>query len=104
MSEINNSGFNPKDVKVQPYTATNNVKPEEKAAVAPEAQQKDASAPVTEALGKSLVSVDNHDADMQRLLNNPKIADTSDKLYNAAVNAGVSAPEAATFATAPTTK
>jgi len=101
MSEINNSGFNPKDVKVQPYTSTSNAnKPEEKA-VTPEPQQKDASAPVTEALGKSLVSVDNHDADMQRLLNNPKIADTSDKMYNAAIGAGVSAPEAATFATAP---
>lgn len=101
MSEINNSGFNPaKDIKVQPYTApTNANKPEEKAV--PEAQQKDASAPVTEALGKSQVKVDNHDADMQKLLANPTIADTSDKLYNAAVKAGVSAPEAATFATAP---
>ena len=43
--------------------------------------------------------VDNHDADMQRLLNNPKLAEVSDKMFNAATNAGLSYPEAATFAT-----
>jgi len=100
MSEINNSGFNPKDVKVQAYAAKNvSPKAEEKAQTeAP--QQKDASNAVTESLGKSQVKVDNHDADMQRLLQNPKIAEVSDQMYNAAIKAGVSAPEAATFATA----
>lgn len=101
MSEINNSGLNPKDIKLQSaYAPANNAPAKADSAAAPkEAQQKDASAPVEEALGKSMVKVDNHDADMQKLLNNPKVAETSDKMFNAATKAGVGYPEAATFAT-----
>ena len=99
MSEINNNGFNPnKEIKMPQASSLNstngnkNINPVEK-------QQTDASAPVSEALGKSMVKVDNHDADMQRLLKNPKLAEVSDKMFNAACNAGLSYPEAATFAT-----
>ena len=43
--------------------------------------------------------VDNHDADMQRLLKNPQLAEVSDKMFNAACKAGVAYPEADSFAT-----
>lgn len=98
MSEINNNGFNPnKEIKIQP-TTLNNAQFKNTSNVE-EKQQKDASAPVSEALGKSMVKVDNHDADMQRLLKNPQLAVVSDKMYEAACRAGISYPEAATFAT-----
>lgn len=100
MSEINNSGFNPnKEIKMPQPTSVNNVSNNAQGINPAEKQQTDASAPVSEALGKSMVKVDNHDADMQRLLNNPKLAEVSDKMFNAATNAGLSYPEAATFAT-----
>lgn len=96
MSEINNINSS-KDIILQ-ASAKNAAQPSKMdAQEAP--QQKDASAPVSEALGKSMVKVDNHDADMQRLLKNPKLAEVSDKMFNAACRAGVAYPEAATFAT-----
>lgn len=99
MSEINNNGFNPnKEIKMPQPTSLNNANINAKN-INVEKQQTDASAPVSEALGKSMVKVDNHEADMQRLLKNPQIADVSDKMFNAAVKAGISYPEAATFAT-----
>lgn len=99
MSEINNSGFNPnKEIKMPQPTSVNNISNTQNITPA-EKQQADASAPVSEALGKSMVRVDNHDADMQRLLKHPKLAEVSDKMFNAATNAGLSYPEAATFAT-----
>ena len=99
MSELNNNGFNPnKEIKMPQPTSVNNVSNTQGISPA-EKQQTDASAPVSEALGKSMVRVDNHDADMQRLLSNPKLAEVSDKMFNAATKAGLSYPEAATFAT-----
>lgn len=98
MSEINNNGFNPnKEIKMQQPTSLNNASPKNVSFEGK--QQMDASAPVSEALGKSMVRVDNHDADMQRLLKNPKLAEISDKMFNAACRAGIAYPEAATFAT-----
>ncbi len=98
MSEINNNGFSPnKEIKMPQPTSLNNVNKANSFNV--EKQQTDASAPVSEALGKSMVKVDNHEADMQRLLKNPKLAEVSDKMFNAACRAGLSYPEAATFAT-----
>ena len=99
MSEINNNGFNPnKEIKMPQPTSLNNVNINAKN-INVEKQQTDASAPVSEALGKSIVKVDNHEADMQRLLKNPQLAEVSDKMFNAACRAGLSYPEAATFAT-----
>ncbi len=99
MSEINNNGFNPnKEIKMPQPTSLNNVNINAKN-INVEKQQTDASAPVSEALGKSMVKVDNHEADMQRLLKNPQLAEVSDKMFNAACRAGLSYPEAATFAT-----
>lgn len=98
MSEINNNGFNPnKDIKIQKHVSNEPLNMPKEVRV--EKQQTDASSPVSEYLGKSVVKVDNHDADMRRLLANPEIAELSDNLYEAALRAGVSAPEAATFAT-----
>ncbi len=100
MSEINNNGFNPnKEIKMPQPTSLNNSNINAKNNNITEKQQTDASAPVSEALGKSMVKVDNHDADMQRLLKNPQLAEVSDKMFNAACRAGLSYPEAATFAT-----
>lgn len=99
MSEINNNGFNPnKEIKMPQPTSLNNANINAKN-INVEKQQTDASAPVSEALGKSMVKVDNHEADMQRLLKNPQLAEVSDKMFNAACRAGLSYPEAATFAT-----
>lgn len=96
MSEINNIKPNNNDIILQ--LSASAAQPAKKEV--PEApQQKDASAPVSEALGKSMVKVDNHDADMERLLKNPKLAEVSDKMFEAATRAGVAYPEAATFAT-----
>ncbi len=98
MSEINNNGFNPnKEIKMPQPTSLNNVSNNKNVNI--EKQQTDASAPVSEALGKSMVKVDNHEADMQRLLKNPQLAEVSDKMFNAACRAGIPYPEAATFAT-----
>ena len=97
MGDINNINPN-KEILLQ-ASAMNSAQPAKKE-TAPEApQQKVALAPVSEALGKSMVKVDNHDADMQRLLKNPQLAEVSDKMFNAACKAGVAYPEAATFAT-----
>ncbi len=99
MSEINNNGFNPnKEIKMPQPTSLNNANNNAKN-LNVEKQQTDASAPVSEALGKSMVKVDNHEADMQRLLKNPQLAEVSDKMFTAACRAGLSYPEAATFAT-----
>ena len=96
MSEINNIKPNNNDIILQ-LSASAAQPAKKEAPAAP--QQKDASAPVSEALGKSMVKVDNHDADMERLLKNPKLAEVSDKMFEAATRAGVAYPEAATFAT-----
>lgn len=96
MSEINN--IKPNNDIILQASAMNSVQPAKKESVETP-QQKDASAPVSEALGKSMVKVDNHDADMQRLLKNPQLAEVSDKMFNAATRAGIAYPEAATFAT-----
>jgi len=98
MSEIKNNGFNPKkEVKMPQPSSLNNTSAKNLNNI--EKQQMDASAPVFEALGKSMVKVDNHDADMQRLLKNPKLAEVSDQMFEAACRAGIAYPEAATFAT-----
>ena len=99
MSEINNNGYNPEVSKIQKQTHVNNSANILQQTTSTEKQQTDASAPVTESLGKSMVRVDNHEADMQRLLQNPKIAEVSDKMFNAATNAGLNYTDAATFAT-----
>lgn len=99
MSEINNNGFNPEIKKMPQPTSLNNNASNAKNLNNVEKQQTDASAPVSEALGKSMVKVDNHDADMQRLLKNPQLAEVSDKMFTAACRAGIAYPEAATFAT-----
>ena len=98
MSEINKNGFNPnKEIKMQP-TSLNNTSTKKISNLEMQ-QQMDASAPVSEALGKSMVRVDNHDADMQRLLKNPKLAVVSDQMFDAACRAGFDYADAATFAT-----
>ena len=51
------------------------------------------------AAGRAHVSVDNINSDMALILNNPAILDRSEALFKAAEMAGVSYPEAATFAT-----
>lgn len=96
MSEINNIKPNNNDIILQ---ATSAAAQSAKKSAPDAPQQKDAAAPVSEALGKSMVKVDNHDADMQRLLKNPQLAEISDQMFTAACRAGFDYPQAATFAT-----
>jgi len=100
MSEINNNGFNiGKEIKVGKQHVVNNTSMNAESPKVENKQQMEAAAPVLGSLGKSNVKIDNHDMDMQRLLQNPKIADMSDKMFNAAVRAGYNYVDAATFAT-----
>lgn len=67
-----------------------------------------AAAPGMEAAGRAMVMLnksnkiekaDGIDNDIQKIINNPKLLDQSDILFNAAEKAGIPYPEAATFAT-----
>lgn len=102
MNEINKS-----DVKFNPVVAP---KAQKNEAEAPKAQSVDikqdykeaAAAPAAEVAGRAQVMInkaDNINSDIQKILANPSIVEKSDKMFNAAEKAGVSYPEAATFAT-----
>ena len=75
----------------------------------PEAEVKDykeaAAAPGAEAAGRAMVMInksgklDNIENDIQKILDNPKLVDYSDAMFNAAEKAGVPYPQAASFAT-----
>lgn len=64
-----------------------------------------AAAPGAEAAGRAMVminkskNIDNIENDIQKIINNPKLLDQSDILFDAAEKAGVPYPEAASFAT-----
>ena len=105
MSEINGPKFGINQVSFnssqkQPLDTPQGVKEEEP-------KLKDFSDPKAEALGRSMLvkDADNVNGDLKALLENPQIADNSDKMfetaYKAAVDAGVENPyeEAATFST-----
>ena len=103
MNEINKS-----EVKFNPVVAPKTQKVDvESAKVAPEQNIKQdykeaAAAPGAEAVGRAQVMInksDNIKSDIQKIIDNPSIVDKSDAMFNAAEKAGISYPEAATFAT-----
>lgn len=88
-----------KDVKVKQEVQAQDIAKDYKEA---------AAAPGMEAAGRAMVMLnkagkvnkaDNIDNDIQKILDNPKLLDKSEVLFNAAEKAGISYPEAATFAT-----
>ena len=67
-----------------------------------------AAAPGMEAAGRAMVMLnkvkkadkaDNIEADIKKIIDNPKLLDKSDILFNTAEKAGIPYPEAASFAT-----
>lgn len=64
-----------------------------------------AAAPGAEAAGRAMVMInksgklDNIESDVQKIIDNPKLVEQSDALFNAAEKAGVPYPQAASFAT-----
>ena len=106
MNEINKS-----DVKITQSMARN-IKPEVKTEKgAPQVDNVDykeaAAAPGAEAAGRAMVRMnkaDNIEKDIQKIIDNPKLADDSDVLFNAAEKAGVPYPVATSFATAELSK
>ena len=106
MSEINGPNFGVNQVN---FNGTQKQAPEVQQ-VAPEAGEpkfKDFSDPKAEALGRSMLvkDADNMNHDLKALLENPQIAENSDKMfetaYNAAQSAGIANPyeAAADFST-----
>lgn len=106
MNEINKPEVNYTPAMSKPVQPEN--KPENKPA-AENAQPKDykeaAAAPGAEAAGRAMVAInktnkaDNIENDIQKIIDNPKLLDQSDALFNAAEKAGVPYPAAASFAT-----
>ncbi len=104
MTEINKP-----EIKITPSVAKN-IQPEVKVEKKPQEDitkdyKEAAAAPGAEAAGRAMIMInkskklDNIDNDIQKILDNPKLLDQSEILFNEAEKAGVSYPEAATFAT-----
>ena len=106
MSEINGPNFSLNQVNFnssqkQPVDTPQGVKEDE------EPKLKDFSDPKAEALGRSMLvkDADSINNDLKALMQNPQIAENSDKMfdtaYKSAVDAGLENPyeEAATFST-----
>ena len=106
MSEINGPNFsinqvNFKSSQKQPIDTPQGVKEEE------EPKLKDFSDPKAESLGRSMLvkDADNINHDLKTLLDNPQVADNSDKMFETAFKAAQSAgienayEEAASFST-----
>ena len=104
MTEINKS-----EIKITPSVAKNvqpEVKVEKKQTEDIAKDYKEAADNKgAEAAGRAMIMInkaqkaDNIENDIQKILNNPKLLDQSEVLFNAAEKAGVSYPEAASFAT-----
>ena len=106
MTEINKP-----DMKITPHVANKNVQPDVKIeklnteditkdykeAIAPKGA--DSSYRVFLNGVNKTQKADNIENDIQKILDNPKLLDKSEVLFNAAEKAGVSYPEAAAFAT-----
>ena len=109
MSEINGSNFSVNPMNLHGVQKAVNEVPVEISNEAEEATPKltDFSDSRAEALGRSMLfkGVDNLNHDLKTLLDNPQVAENSDKMfeaaYNAALSAGVENPyeEAATAST-----
>jgi hypothetical protein len=103
MNEINKNEVNfqkpvvaPKVQKTEANQVNNEAKPEVKD------YKEAAAAPGAEAVGRAQVMInkaDNINSDIQKILDNPKILDRADAMFNAAEKSGVPYPVAATFAT-----
>ena len=105
MSEVNGPNFSVNQVN---FNSTQKQNPEVPQGVEEvEPKLKDFSDPKAEALGRSMLvkDADSINNDLKALMQNPKIAENSDKMfeaaYNSAVDSGVENPyeEAATFST-----
>lgn len=103
MTEINKNEvkFNP---VVAPKVQKNDAEPSKNTPTVDIKQdyKEAAAAPGAEAVGRAQVMIgkaDNINSDIQKILANPAIVERSDAMFNAAEKAGLSYPEAATFAT-----
>ena len=106
MSEVNGPQFSVNQLNFSNNISKQTPEPQ-KEQLEEEPKFKDFSDPKAEALGRSMLvkDADNVNHDLKVLLDNPQIAENSDKMfetaYNAAVDSGVENPyeEASTFAT-----
>ena len=107
MSEINGPKFSVNQVNFNSVQRQGQEIPAESFEPEEEPKLKDFSDPKAEALGRSMLvkDADNINHDLKVLLDNPQVAENSDKMfetaYNAAQKAGVENPyeEAASFST-----
>ena len=107
MSEINGPKFSVNQVNFNSVQRQGQEIPSENFEPEEEPKLKDFSDPKAEALGRSMLikDADNINHDLKVLLENPQVAENSDKMFEAAYksaqDAGVANPyeEAATFST-----
>lgn len=92
MSEVNGTGFGVNNVNFGSVSGQDSKKQEERESEQRE-QVTDFSDPKAEALGRSMLvkGNDSTNNDLKALLNNPQIAENSDKIFEAAYAAALAA-------------